>query len=368
MDNSVGVSPAFITVIETIRSHVSLEFIFGVVVTMAMLYLEVTRRTANLPRQEGGDGATSWKKVLRNSAPEATGVIACAGLSIYLRFYGSHAAHVMENNAAWEEIVRQWPLLLTADTLLAIQAMLRVLILVSNVLRARGGSALLSQEVAGISLGAALGRAALAARSTNYFLDGPLGGYLPVACEVLSVPLLAILCRGIRRKALTASLSTVAIAAWIGSRNQLALSNDAITDGLFLFAHAAELFAAFAYLSRALLSDDGIASCKSVSMCFTHLLMPVQQCMSAYYFVQAFAFVPELVAAGHPFEMLQMGGVAQVGAYAGAAVLHLAEYLETPTDELAMIQNQGSNTEASQQGTPQSANAVPRHIAVPMGF
>merc|ERR1719235_2625445 len=75
--------------------------------------------------------------------------------------------------------------------------------------------------------------------------------------------------------------------------------------------------------------DVGTGRC-GVALRFTHIVMPVQQCLAAYYFVQAFEYMPELVAAGHPFHVLHFGNVAQLGAYAGAAVLHWAEYLDSP--------------------------------------
>jgi len=312
-----------------------LECIIGTVIAIAVLRLEVTRRTA-APQDVGLAGrAASINKYMRRFAPEIISLASCLALGVTLRVIKAPKIGDTADDKAYAEIMKQWPILLTADTLLALQAMLRLLVLISTVLRKSAGPTLLSQEVAAISLGAALGRAVLAAHSNVYQLDGPLGAYLPIACEVLSVPLLAILTKGINRNALIVSVTTLAAAAWIGSRNQLALAGDGLTDALFIFAHIAELIAAFAYMSRGLLLDTGLNDIgdKSVALHFAHMLMPVQQCMAAYYFVQAFEYVPELVSVGHPFEILTMGGVAQVGAYAGAAILHMAEYLESPSQE-----------------------------------
>jgi len=306
----------------------------------------------------------SCKRRLQQYGPEVASLVACLAVALSLRLRGSM---VMDKNLA--EIMKQWPMLITADTLLALQAMLRLLVLISSVLRSRGGPTLISQEAAAISCGAALGRAALLTRSNVYFLDGPLGGHLPVTCELLSVPLLLFLCRGLNRRAFITSSLTLIASAWIASRNRLALANDVVTDGLFVFAHIAELIAAFAFLSRALVLDVGLdRKAGWTALHFAHIVMPVQQCLAAYYFVQAFEAVPELVSAGHPFEILQMGGIAQVAAYAGAAILHLAEYVDAPSQErpqphhVDTPQRQRLHTEAITD--TQSVNAVPGRAAV----
>merc|ERR1719498_304675 len=131
------------------------------------------------------------------------------------------------------------------------------------------------------------------------------------------------------------SALTICAAAYVASRNRLNLSDDTTTDSLFIFAHVAELIAAFAYLSRALHLDMEAEAAEKgkVALRFAHIIMPVQACFSAYYFVQAFEVVPQLVGAGHPFKILQWGCIAQVGAYSGAALLHWAESLEMPSQE-----------------------------------
>lgn len=313
-----------------------LEYVIGAIVVIAVLHLEVSRR--NVPTRDAGHAGSgcgaNTKKLLQKYAPEVMGLTACLALSTHLRMReASNGAADTVDEQTYTEISKQWPILLTADTLLSLQAMFRLLVLISTVLHSGGGATLLSQEAAALSCGAALGRALLAGLSNVYLLDGPLGGYLPVACELLSVPLLAILSRGVRRSCLVACVLALAAAAWVGSRNHLSLAGDKLIDGLFVFAHVAELIAAFAYLTRALLLDAGLSGDgqESVALWYAHMLMPVQQCFAAYYFVQAFEFVPGLVGAGHPFELLMMGGVAQLGAYSGASILHMAEYIEAPT-------------------------------------
>lgn len=344
-----------------------LECLLGMVVAAAVLRLEVTRRAPDLALRNVGrtDGsyALRCKSLLLKYAPEAAGLMGCLFLAVAMRVHGSKTAAVDEK--AWAEIMRQWPILLTADSLLALQAMLRLTVLISTVLRAGGDPTPLSQEAAAIQGGAALGRVVLAARSEIYMLDGPLGGRMPLACEVASLVLLAVHSRRMCRRALATSASTLFVVAWVASRNRLALANDKFTDGLFIFAHLAELIASFAYLFRALLMDVGTGRC-GVALRFTHIVMPVQQCLAAYYFVQAFEYMPELVAAGHPFHVLHFGNVAQLGAYAGAAVLHWAEYFESPSVVVNAVQEEGEVAGSSlmPDASPQSARSAPRYAAV----
>jgi len=348
---------AIATVINALGNLASgMEFTIGTVAAIMVLRVEIGRRLANMPQQSVGQSSacsSAYCKKLLGYAPETMGLLMCLGLAGALRmrassdlalFSGtSDAAHMV----ALAKIAREWPILLGADTLLSLQAMLRVCVLASSALRRGVGPSLLTQESAIIACGAALGRVVLVAHSNVYMLDGPLGGNLPVVFELMSLALLLILCRGIHLRTMMTSALTLGAAAWIASRNRLNLADDRLVDGLFIFATIAELLGAFAYLSRAVLSDieaEG-GNKDNVALRFAHIIMPVQACLSAYYFVQAFDFTPELIGAGHPFEILQWGCTAQVGAYAAAALLHWAESVEEG-----------------------STNDIPRHAAVPAGL
>lgn len=302
------------------------ESMIAIVIGVAVLRLEIVRHGGGPPWRISGVGgcAKSCRGIIKQHIPEVAGLVACLALAVALRVRGGSAGTVDEKT--WADIMRQWPILITADSLLALQAMLRLVVLLSAVLR--GGASLpLSQESAFFFCCAAIGRVALAMRSNVYMLDGPLGGLLPAVAELASVPLLAALCKGTNLKALTVSLTTVGAMMLIAYRNRLSLAGDALSDGLFIFAHMCEALSAFAYLCRTVLLGVSHAN---VAVQFGHVMMPLQQVLAAYYFVQAFEFVPELVSSGHPFELLQIAGVAQLGAYAAAAVLHWAEYMETP--------------------------------------
>jgi len=305
---------------------VSGETLMCVVVAMVVLRLELQRRAGTGPdigsRRDAGSYAHTCKRFLKECAPETAGLMACLTLAAALRARGDVVQP--SDSEAWEQIKAQWPLLLTADTLLSLQAMLRLVVLLSIVLRAgiSGRPAPLSEETAALWLGANTARLVLLSRTTSYMLDGPLGGILPVACEIAVMPILLVLSRGtIRRAGLTLALVAVA-AACFASRNRLALCGDSSADALFTLAHSLDLLAGCTYLVRTAL----IERCsQDVSVGFTHLLMPIQQGLAAYYFWQAFGFAEELVGSGLPFEVLQIGSTVSFGAYLAASALYIAD-------------------------------------------
>mmetsp|Transcript_96139 Transcript_96139/g.311836 ORF Transcript_96139/g.311836 Transcript_96139/m.311836 type:complete len:345 (+) Transcript_96139:97-1131(+) len=328
-------STAATSMLPSIFSGGATEALMFAVVTMVVLRLELQRRAGTGPNfgsRQGGWYADSAKRILKECAPEAALLLSCLTLAALLRARGDTMGEPADGGAqgeeAWEQIKREWPILLTADTLLSLQAMLRLVVLLSVVWRlgdgGSGGRAVpLSHEATTLWLGAGLARALLFARSGMYMLDGPLGGLLPVACEIAALPMLMVLSRSTISRAPLAVGLAMGAAAVYASRNRLALSeDDAVADSLFTLAHCLDLLAAFAYLVRTALIDGGAGD---VSVGFTHLLMPIQQGFAAYYFLQAFGQVPELVGSGIPFETLQIGNAAAFGAYLGACALFLAE-------------------------------------------
>merc|ERR1719499_843312 len=145
---------------------------------------------------------------------------------------------------------------------------------------------------------------------------------LPTACDLAVMPILFVLSRETMRGA-WGSIAVILVAAiCFAFRHRLALSGDTTSDALFTLAHSLDLLAGCTYLVRTVLIDR----CpRDVSVGFTHLLMPIQQGLAAYYFWQAFSYVPELVGAGLPFEVLQVGNTICFGAYLAAAALYTAE-------------------------------------------
>merc|ERR1719378_1511340 len=120
--------------------------------------------------------------------------------------------------------------------------------------------------------------------------------------DLVSASLLTILTNGISGKGIAATVLALLTATGIGATNYIRLADDHLANELFIAVHSAEVFAAFAYLARALFSDVGIGSAgrRSVALWFAHVLMPVQAGLSAYYFIEAFHTVPQIVGAGFP--------------------------------------------------------------------
>jgi len=298
------------------------EVLFYGTVAIGVLHFELKKRMIE------GSEISAWrpsdcKRLIRECAPEIIGFLACVCLAAALRSRGDVHDTDGEDNEAWEEIKAQWPLLLTADTLLAVQAMLRVVVLASVACRSpHCGPVPSTDEASALWLGAAVARVLLCWTSSVYMLDGPVGGLVPVACEVIVVPILLRLSwKTLQRAPLTLG-AAFALTAWFAYRNHLSLAGDIVADGLFLAAHCLDILSAFAFLARTVLISH---SDQDVCIGFAHLLMPLQQALPAYYFLQAFDYGPELVGAGSPFQVLQYGNVAAWGAYLAASALFFAE-------------------------------------------
>lgn len=304
-----------------IASGISTETILYVVVALVVL-LEHQRRAGAGPAW-GSWNAGSARRLLKECAPEAALLLSCLTLAALLRTRGdAGSAPDAETQETWEQIKSEWPLLITADTLLSLQAMLRLVVLVSLVIRS-SAVVPLAQEAAALSLFGGIARVGVSYLTEGYALDGPLGGRLPVACEVAALPILLMLSwRALRRSFIRLTLAVAAV-GFYASRNYLALSADGhVADSLFIAAHAFDILAAFVYLGRATLVE---ATGSGVSIGFTHLLMSIQQGFSAYFFLEAFDFTDDLIGAGRPFDVLHAGAAAALGAYLAAGALFAAE-------------------------------------------
>eukprot|EP00428_Durinskia_dybowskii_P010134 CAMPEP_0170285964 /NCGR_PEP_ID=MMETSP0116_2-20130129/43036_1 /TAXON_ID=400756 /ORGANISM="Durinskia baltica, Strain CSIRO CS-38" /LENGTH=317 /DNA_ID=CAMNT_0010537375 /DNA_START=40 /DNA_END=993 /DNA_ORIENTATION=- len=306
----------------------SAEAFMCVVVAAAILSAELRRRAAIGTEQSLWPGAAwarrSCKRLLAECAPEALGLLACFSVAAILRARGDEED--LAGLEAWEKIKSEWPLLVTADTLLALQAMLRLVIFASVALRAgRASNSPLADEAAALWLFASMARAALVARSDAYMLEGPVGQHLPTFCEVALVPLLLLLGRrALWRAPLTLS-AAVASAGCLASRHHLALAETWDADAIFIAAELLEVLAALAFLARTMCMEDRPRDMSAHLVC---ILLPAQQALSAYYWLEAFPFSEPLVRAGLPFQVLQVGGCVQLGVFLGAAALQFAEVVD----------------------------------------
>mmetsp|Transcript_77043 Transcript_77043/g.160328 ORF Transcript_77043/g.160328 Transcript_77043/m.160328 type:complete len:339 (+) Transcript_77043:213-1229(+) len=321
------------SVVATVLPFGAAEAFFCIVIALVVLPLEVQRRGGggSLASLEVSRYADNAKRFLKECAPEALMLLSFATLAALLRSRGDESM-VLDDRAseeAWAQIKAEWPLLLTADTLLSLQAMIRVIVLLSAVCRKTSCShSALSGESAIFALIAGLARVGLFYRSSAYMLDGPLGGWLPGVCEAVVVPLLLILAwKTIRARFLWVVLAVLGI-CFHSLRNRLALAedNDYVADSLFIAAHCGDLMAAVAFLGRSALVEGAN---EGVSAGFAQLLMPLQQGFAAYYFLQAFSHSEELVGTGRPFDVLHIGSTIAFGAYLGGCALYLAERFDS---------------------------------------
>mmetsp|Transcript_117137 Transcript_117137/g.164728 ORF Transcript_117137/g.164728 Transcript_117137/m.164728 type:complete len:347 (-) Transcript_117137:58-1098(-) len=290
-------------------------------------------------------------RILCRSLPETCALAATLLVALALRLFSNPDRNVSADPAeiqVWEQIKTEWPILMGADTLLAVQAMLRLLVWVTVVLRMSKQTA--GSPVAGASstlyLAAAGARSLLSAQSSAYGLDGPLGGSFAVFCEVTSGAWLAALCSKVGRGSWCTG-AFVAMAAWAASRHYLNLSGaepggDYSNDRLFILAHCLEFFGSMALLAQAFRTVAGESESiqaqalnpRRVSTSwdgFVYLVLAAQQALPAYYFLTAFAPSPSLVGEGRPFCLLIMANLLQLAFLLCALAFYVAGLLGVST-------------------------------------
>lgn len=258
---------------------------------------------------------------LKKCTPEALALVFLALVAIGLRVRGPTGPPL--DDEAWQQIVAEWPLLLTADTLLAVQTMLRFLVFTSAAFRSGSESRMraLSVESGAFFLGAIGVRVWLFAFDDSYHLDGPLGGVLAWCFEAASLlPLMTlVLCaQSWTCKGFVMCTVMTALCGLIGSSNTFKLAGGTVADGAFTFAHCMEFVAAIAHIQCAGYGPAGL------SRGIVTLGLTVQQVLSAYYFLEAFDAGPELVSVGKPYAVIAGGSVIQLGMYLFAGAAHVA--------------------------------------------
>eukprot|EP00927_Polykrikos_kofoidii_P006618 TRINITY_DN12681_c0_g2_i1.p1 TRINITY_DN12681_c0_g2~~TRINITY_DN12681_c0_g2_i1.p1 ORF type:complete len:387 (-),score=74.18 TRINITY_DN12681_c0_g2_i1:53-1213(-) len=320
---------------------------------LVVLRVELQRRAGDSTGLGGGSIACC-KKIITQCAPEIAGVIGCLTLAALLRARGDSDPLDPSQAQVWDAIKSQWPLLVTADTLLALQSMLRVCILVSSMLRASSASlpVPLADEAATLCLGAQVMRFIAAAMDSSFKLDGPLGGTFPVGCDAIAVILLVGLggLRVFRRNPIASSV-TVCCIGWLAGRHHLCMANEVHLDQFFVGAYMLDVFASLTYFGRSLLiggSESVYAGRMSVG--FTHVLMATQQGLATYYFFVAFDFQENLVGNGLPFSVLKLGNAVAFCAYLASATLWIAELAAGDASDRAAVHT--STADGRQEHSP----------------
>lgn len=281
------------------------------IVIVAIAYPELRRCVLGAGRER--------KTILTRYSPEAAGLVVCAAILAYFRLQGRTPKDDPAEEQAWAQIAKEWPLLLTADSLLSVQGVLRVVAYLSVALRDEGRS---DSGACGLLLLAILCRLSANAYTSVYRLDGPLGGTLATSFEVALVPLLAALSRRAISKVPARFATLLGAMLWVGYRNRLALSGPFQGDVLWIAAHCLEILSALAHLVRtAIEASQGCGAAAGM----LHLLLPTQAALAVYFFHEAFKYDKDLVGAGRPFVILHYGTVVQLGAYCAACALYLTQ-------------------------------------------
>jgi len=281
-----------------------------------------------LLERAGASQLASVLRMLKRLAPELLALSFGLSLAAGLVYCGQHnggAEIPKEDEALWNDINEEWPVLKTADSLLGIQAMLRLVLLSSALLRKGDDEATsaFAMEPMGFLFMASCTRATLLLTSPweVYHLDGPVGGTLNLACEICAVPLTAWLCRPLWRNIYSLScilLVTVACGI-VASQQHLALADPGMEylDVLFSWGQFLDGAVAVAFLLR----TCGLwTAAKGEFMVYSIMALLFQQLLSAVFMFSSwgqapFHEVPGIVGKGHPLATMQVSSLLEVGCY-----------------------------------------------------
>lgn len=311
--------------------------IFPLAVAATVWFLEFRRRGADEAHHTTQSNGPSCGPLplLRQCKPEVVGVgcvmTAAIGLLAQAWTGMTNASPQFTNDeydAAWVEITQQWPVLMTADTLLALQSLLRLPLLLSVLLRSPtlGTTGPLTGVPTLLFFTGAACRVSLLTWDEAYWLDGPLGGNVNLASEVAALLVLTRLSWGVARTANMCGLMwSICLAGGLASRHQLQISENSMMNTLFVMAQLLDLLASSAHLAHTWSTDGGP---RGGAASFVHFLLPLQQALPVYFFLEAFDEIPELVSCGYPFKVLQLSTAVALGMYLMAAVLHIVLCVE----------------------------------------
>jgi hypothetical protein len=312
-----------------------MQALVGCTVVGAVLCHELPVKLAGLRANEVSLArcAKNCGRMLAHNVPEVLGLSTVLFLALLLRMRGdTEVLTTPVEVQAWEQIKTEWPILMCADTLLNLQAMLRLLVLLFLGLRADfGGTSPLSGSAAVFFCSSMVTRGILASRTGDYRLEGPLalGGDLPIACEAAMIPFLV----GLGARALKSSpvscATAVALATGLSRCHYLNFASNPEADSLFILAQLLELLAALAFLVSSITNYfEPKSTKKSPFVGFMQFLMPVQQALATYYWLTAVEPDPGVVGRGRPFCIIIMSSLLQLGAYLCSAALFFGDYFE----------------------------------------
>lgn len=312
----------------------------------AVWLLEHQRRTAAAAAAGEASAAQPVTKylvqLLCKLKPELIGLTLLAVyIFVALTIGGTNNPEVLQKDKheeLWAAMQARWPLLSTPDTFVALQAMMRVELFGAATFRGAEASPLLREPLYLFLIAAAMRVAMLAlSPADGYTLDGPLGGSANLAFEAAALGLLAFLAaRTLTKRRSGFGLTpvfvpAVILAGWVAWNNHLGLGGPerVYLDLLNSFSECVELLAAMAFLARTIHGVATAGSGDGVFNNFVHMLLPLQQLCPVCFHLMAWHTrpleeAPDIVGAGRPLLVLQLGGAAQVGLYILAATWHFS--------------------------------------------
>lgn len=318
-------------VVDQVEQGFSLKYLMPLLVVFVWVF-EYKRRAAGALNE-----IAMGKRLLRQLIPELVCLILLLTIIAVSLAYRREADSPQDPDY-WKSVKKEWPLFICADTLIGLQAMLRVVFLLSASFR-RNAAQLspLDGEAAAFFLLASISRVSLLCLSPRdvYHLDGPLGGDMNVTVEVTALLLLLPLgCRVFKKgsySVVAMVLSMMALAV-VANRNHFALADhdQAYLDVLWLLGFILEIAAAFAFHIR----SSWMKGCYSWDAFtgFAHFMLPLMQALPTYFILVAFAppftVVPTLVGQGRPFEVCQYGGLLQILVYLITAIVYFVSCTE----------------------------------------
>lgn len=259
--------------------------------------------------------------------PEFVGIMAAVAFVALLRTLGPRidpywATQSRQGAEQWNEIQAEWPLLHCADTLLALQSILRsVVLFVALCKSAKQHVALLSIEFVWFVALAIVARfvAFPLAGAKDYMLVGPAGGALPLCFDAITLTLL--LCMRLHNKKPTRwvlVVSGLVLAIALALPNNLKVSDDRLSNVAFACAHLLEFLAALMHLS----SIRCTQKVPGASLVACHWV--VQQALAAYFFMHVFPIgTINVEEEGHGLMLVSGGSVSQLGILILTAGLHI---------------------------------------------
>jgi hypothetical protein len=340
-------------------SGIGIQGLVGIVAGCAVICVELPKRFDNAHEAAYTPRALAkgCAHVAVRCMPEVTGLMLITGTAFLFRMFGFSQFNSTPVEAeVWQGLVHEWPILHGSDTLLGFQAMLRLLVLFAVVFRMKGKGttngeeaprAPLSGMAAIFALAGMIARVSLSLQTHGYWLDGPLGQGLEVMYETAMVPLLTVLAYGAAKKSPITATAAIGGAALWASRHYLNFAEHESLDRLFTLAHTLEVLSAFALLYSTIRTFWEPRSSRNFSAYagFFYLIMPIQQCLAAYYFLNTMApWGHQVVGSGHPVCLLMIGNLLAFGAYMCAAAMWLASYLVDREDEDGHNDNSSSGT------------------------